>query len=322
MRDEALFIHRRRRIGFIVQTEGGSTILSRTVVLEIGNFPPSDPVVLGLELRSPAYFPSPWSPHALENLKATGNVLLLGSGLTSLDLIMALKSGVTACRQKSPICSPICVRRGKCSSMLGCLPALSALRTVPKLLSGIVKPSPDIGRTNCQFQFFTSDSSRRCPNRVSSASCGWMSTSITLAFASSATERIENLYARKVCLVVPDDDAVVRLGGRGYDQIESPPRPSCGSAFRHERAQMSDAVSSKGNTRPRNSGCGPSGPWNHSSSCMRFFRVGFSRTPRRISAMLNEEMKKSSSSCSAIHSIPSGDGTAFVTSLMMLVSRR
>jgi uncharacterized NAD(P)/FAD-binding protein YdhS len=82
-RGEAGFIRWRRRAGFIVETEDGSKILSRAVVLAIGNFPPSDPGVPGLELRSPAYFPSPWSAHALDNLSATGSVMLLGSGLTS-----------------------------------------------------------------------------------------------------------------------------------------------------------------------------------------------------------------------------------------------
>jgi uncharacterized NAD(P)/FAD-binding protein YdhS len=92
LRGEALFIRTRRRIGFLVQTGEGSKILSRTVILAVGNFPPSDPGVPGLELPSPAYFPSPWSPHALDGLSTAENVMLLGSGLTSLDLIMALKS--------------------------------------------------------------------------------------------------------------------------------------------------------------------------------------------------------------------------------------
>lgn len=92
VRGEVLFLRRRRREGFIVETEEGSKILSRTVVLATGNFPPSDPGVPGLEFPSPAYFPSPWSTNALQNLDATGSVMLLGSGLTSLDLIMALKS--------------------------------------------------------------------------------------------------------------------------------------------------------------------------------------------------------------------------------------
>jgi hypothetical protein len=57
---------------------------------------------------------------------------------------------------------------------------------------------------------------------------------LTLASASRTTERIENLYARKVSLVVRNDDAIVRLGRRGCDHIESAPRPSCGGALRHK----------------------------------------------------------------------------------------
>jgi len=57
---------------------------------------------------------------------------------------------------------------------------------------------------------------------------------LTLASASCTTERIENLDARKVFLVDRDDDAIVRFGGRGYDHIQSAPRPPCGGAFRYK----------------------------------------------------------------------------------------
>jgi uncharacterized NAD(P)/FAD-binding protein YdhS len=78
--------------GLAIQTEHGPEILARVVVLATGNFPPANPRVPGLDLQRGAYFQFPWSPEALENIPPISSILLLGSGLTSLDFIMALKS--------------------------------------------------------------------------------------------------------------------------------------------------------------------------------------------------------------------------------------
>jgi uncharacterized NAD(P)/FAD-binding protein YdhS len=91
LHDEALSLCRRGR-GVAVQTTNQSEILARVVVLATGNFPPANPRVLGLDEPGAAYFQFPWSAEAIEHLGPADNVLLLGSGLTSLDLIMALRS--------------------------------------------------------------------------------------------------------------------------------------------------------------------------------------------------------------------------------------
>jgi uncharacterized NAD(P)/FAD-binding protein YdhS len=91
LHDEALSLRRHARC-VAVQTKFRPEIVARAVVLATGNFPPANPRVLGLETPSPAYFQFPWSAEAIENLRPTDSVLLLGSGLTSLDLIMALRS--------------------------------------------------------------------------------------------------------------------------------------------------------------------------------------------------------------------------------------
>lgn len=83
---------RRLRAGYSVQTEFGPEIFARAVVLATGNFPPANPRIEGLESSSKAYFQFPWSPDAIENLLPTDQLLLLGAGLTSVDIIMALKS--------------------------------------------------------------------------------------------------------------------------------------------------------------------------------------------------------------------------------------
>ena len=87
-------------------------------------------------------------------------------------------------------------------------------------------------------------------------------------------------------------------------------------------AQTRPAFSSKGRIRPANRVGGPSGPANQSSSWARRLPEGFSRTPRRISAMVSEAMKRSSSACSAIQAIRESDGVTLVMLLRMLVSSR
>ncbi len=88
------------------------------------------------------------------------------------------------------------------------------------------------------------------------------------------------------------------------------------------RAQASAAFSSNGNILPLNSDCGPSGPANHASNRSRFLPFGLSSMPRRISAIVREEMNKSPSDCTPIHSNNDSDGSGFVILLIMFVSRR
>jgi uncharacterized NAD(P)/FAD-binding protein YdhS len=91
IQDEALSLHREKG-KFAVQTKDGPELRARAIVLATGNFPPANPGLPGLEASSPVYFQFPWASDSLENLPSRGSVLLLGSGLTSVDIIMALKS--------------------------------------------------------------------------------------------------------------------------------------------------------------------------------------------------------------------------------------
>jgi uncharacterized NAD(P)/FAD-binding protein YdhS len=91
IRDEARSLQRRKgRLS--VQTNLDTELLATVVVLATGNFPPANPRLPGLTTSAKAYFQFSWANDVLENLPSTGKVLLLGSGLTSVDLIMALKS--------------------------------------------------------------------------------------------------------------------------------------------------------------------------------------------------------------------------------------
>ena len=59
------------------------------------------------------------------------------------------------------------------------------------------------------------------------------------------------------------------------------------------RAHTKPAFSSNGSTRPANSAGGPSGPENQRSNSLRYFPAGFFRIPRRISAIVSEEINRS-----------------------------
>ena len=89
--DEAVSLERRKR-NFALHRGNGPELLARTVVLAQGNFPPANPRIRGLSADCRRYVPLAWSKTALADLPPNGRVLLLGSGLTSLDLVMALKS--------------------------------------------------------------------------------------------------------------------------------------------------------------------------------------------------------------------------------------
>ena len=91
IQEEARSLHRRKG-KLSVQTNGGTELLARVVVLATGNFPPANPRLPGLTTSAASYFQVSWAKDVLENIPTTGSVLLLGSGLTSVDLVMALKS--------------------------------------------------------------------------------------------------------------------------------------------------------------------------------------------------------------------------------------
>ena len=91
IKDEALSLQARDG-WWAVQSRNGPEILARAVVVALGNFPPADPRVTGLKSGNTLYFPFAWANNVLEDLPASGSILLIGSGLTAVDLVMALRS--------------------------------------------------------------------------------------------------------------------------------------------------------------------------------------------------------------------------------------
>lgn len=75
-----------------VQLNDGRNLATETVVLAAGNFPPANLNIPGISGLSKQYVPSAWSADAMQDIPQNGDVLLIGSGLTSLDLAIALKT--------------------------------------------------------------------------------------------------------------------------------------------------------------------------------------------------------------------------------------
>ncbi|UOQ71889.1 FAD/NAD(P)-binding protein [Hymenobacter cellulosilyticus] len=74
-----------------VRLADGHEILSQHVVLTLGNFPPAPDLRLSPAVRShPGYHPNPWGPQALQNIAPHHAVLLIGSGLTAVDVLLGL----------------------------------------------------------------------------------------------------------------------------------------------------------------------------------------------------------------------------------------
>ncbi|HEX5740120.1 MAG TPA: FAD/NAD(P)-binding protein [Pilimelia sp.] len=72
----------------------GTTLAAGRVVLAVGNAAPGIPACIGPHLYGhPAVVTDPWAPHALTRVPAGGPVLLLGTGLTAVDVALTLARG-------------------------------------------------------------------------------------------------------------------------------------------------------------------------------------------------------------------------------------
>lgn len=75
-----------------VRLADGSEILSDYVVLAMGNFPPLPPAPPADYLTLPNYHGNPWARGALRNIDQDATVLLIGSGLTAVDVLLGLQA--------------------------------------------------------------------------------------------------------------------------------------------------------------------------------------------------------------------------------------
>ncbi len=75
----------------VVLLADGRRFEADAVVLALGNFSPGTPSGIGPELvNDQRYVADPWAPGALERLDPNADVLLIGTGLTAVDVALAL----------------------------------------------------------------------------------------------------------------------------------------------------------------------------------------------------------------------------------------
>ncbi|SDT30640.1 FAD/NAD(P)-binding protein [Actinoplanes derwentensis] len=77
--------------GYVVTDDTDSEIRAEHLVLALGNPPPCVPSAVSAEARSDvAFVADPWAPGALDAVPADQPVLLLGTGLTAIDVALTL----------------------------------------------------------------------------------------------------------------------------------------------------------------------------------------------------------------------------------------
>ncbi len=77
--------------GLVLTLDRDRVLRTDRAVLAIGNFPPAPPPVDDPTFYdSPAYYPDPWAPETLADLDPDLPVLLIGTGLTTIDTVVSL----------------------------------------------------------------------------------------------------------------------------------------------------------------------------------------------------------------------------------------
>ena len=75
----------------LVKTKSGNSIIADKVLLATGNFEPRPPAHLTQNvLRSNKYFSNPWCEHAVNDVKVDDTILIIGTGLTMVDVVLGL----------------------------------------------------------------------------------------------------------------------------------------------------------------------------------------------------------------------------------------
>jgi uncharacterized NAD(P)/FAD-binding protein YdhS len=91
IRDETLTLSSAGDGAIDIHLRGGRRLLASRVVLAMGNAPPRDPLARWDAGKGSCYFRDPWSAETLEGVDGLGDILLVGSGLTSVDVAVQLR---------------------------------------------------------------------------------------------------------------------------------------------------------------------------------------------------------------------------------------
>lgn len=75
-----------------ITLRSGQVVFANKVVLALGNFPPGDPRLPGKTPHSQRYVSNPWAASKPSDSAQDESVLLVGSGLTSVDIAISLRA--------------------------------------------------------------------------------------------------------------------------------------------------------------------------------------------------------------------------------------
>lgn len=90
--DEVLEI-RKSGVKLEATLESGIKLEADHIVLALGNFPPGDLFPENPEVISAqGYFPNPWTDRVYSHLNGNENILLVGTGLTAVDVVLGLRT--------------------------------------------------------------------------------------------------------------------------------------------------------------------------------------------------------------------------------------
>ncbi len=76
---------------YIISSNSGKNIIANKVVLATGNHPPPHPHLPNKQfLESSRYFANPWLENAVDNTEPNETILIIGTGLTMVDVVLGL----------------------------------------------------------------------------------------------------------------------------------------------------------------------------------------------------------------------------------------
>ncbi|MDQ3046986.1 MAG: FAD/NAD(P)-binding protein [Bacteroidota bacterium] len=73
-----------------VTLASGQILEADHVILALGNFPPSDVLPQGNTIKNARYFTIPWTDKIYQNIQGNEEILLIGTGLTAVDVVLGL----------------------------------------------------------------------------------------------------------------------------------------------------------------------------------------------------------------------------------------
>ena len=90
LHDEVSRLARLAAPGWTIETRGGRSIRADLVILAVGHRPPKDPFALAWNGPRGRFVANPWASLLLSQIGPSEPVLLIGSGLTAVDIILTL----------------------------------------------------------------------------------------------------------------------------------------------------------------------------------------------------------------------------------------